>query len=742
LDGESTCKSKNNCYYKRVHNEDNIIRFKNRLSKVNWNEVLDNNNADDDYDKFVKHLKDVYDECIPLKKYRSKPKKDPRSPWITRGLLNSINTKNKLYKQYLRCPNDNTQQKFKTFRNKLHGLIRKSKRNYFFKKFEDAKNNMRQTWKTINNVIGRTQKQTLSEQYKRESGTIITDPTVISNEFNDFFVNVGPKLASQIHNSGKNYYDYLRAPCQKSIFMKPITESEILKIINKFDKNKSAGHDDIGNLIVKRVANEIVQPLTAIFNLSLSTGHVPQQLKIAKVVPIYKKDAAEIMSNYRPISLLPCFSKVLERLVFNRSIQFLNSNNILNEKQFGFRANHSTSMAIMQLVDKINTAVEHNETTIGVYLDLSKAFDTIDHHILLHKLEHYGFRGIVYNWFKSYLDNRKQYVNFNNNKSELKSTICGVPQGSILGPLLFILYINDITNTSTMLDFILFADDTTILYSSDDIVNKVPLINKELSEVTNWFKANKLSVNASKTNYMVMGTPRMTSIDKSDDCTLQRNIDIILENTSLQRVTSTKFLGVLIDENLTWKNHIGGISKTISRNIGIINKLKFFMPEHILRTLYYTLVLPYLNYGILIWGDTCKTYLEKLHKLQKWAMRTISNSHYRSHSEPIFHKYDILKIYDSYKLELGAFMYKYSTNQLPNSFDNFFTKRSDIHSYHTRSRDKYNHTRNKKVFTDQSIRTTGPLIWNSLNDNIKLAHSIKQFRNKYKSNLISTYMPN
>ena len=272
-----------------------------------------------------------------------------------------------------------------------------------------------------------------------------------------------------------------------------------------------------------------------------------------------------------------------------------------------------------------------------MYLDLPKAFDTIDHDILLHKLDYHGFRGIVLDWFRDYLSNRTQYVSYNDNKSDLKTILCGVPQGSILGPLLFILYINDITNMSTLLDFLLFADDTTILYSSSDIVSKIPLINMELSEVSNWFKANKLSVNATKTNYMIMGTQHMTSIEDQS----VSNIDIILDKTKLKRVDKTKFLGVTIDENLSWKNHIDGITKTISRNIGMINKLKFIIPERILHTLYCTLVLPYINYGILIWGKACKTYLEKIHKLQKWAVRIISNSHYRSHSAPLFQKHDI-----------------------------------------------------------------------------------------------------
>ena len=217
------------------------------------------------------------------------------------------------------------------------------------------------------------------------------------------------------------------------------------------------------------------------------------------------------------------------------------------------------------------------------------------------------------------------------------------------------------------------------------------------------------------------------------------NVDIILDKTKLKRVDKTKFLGVTIDENLSWKNHIDGITKTISRNIGMINKLKFIIPERILHTLYCTLVLPYINYSILIWGKACKTYFEKIHKLQKWAVRIISNSHYRSHSAPLFQKHDILNIYDSYKLELGVFMYKYFNGLLPMSFNAFFTKLSDIHNYETRNRSNYNPTRNKKVFADKAIRTTGPILWNSIDKNIKKSISTKCFRKLYKSSLINSY---
>lgn len=230
-----------------------------------------------------------------------------------------------------------------------------------------------------------------------------------------------------------------------------------------------------------------------------------------------------------------------------------------------------------------------------------------------------------------------------------------------------------------------------------------------------------------------MGTPYMTS------AVTLKNINVLLDETSLERVEFTKFLGVLIDENLTWKTHINCVSKTLSRNIGIMNKLKLYLPERILRSLYCTFILPHLNYGILIWGNTCKTYLDKIKKLQKWAVRVISNSHYRSHTKPIFAKYDLLNVEDIYYLELGVIMFKHSINELPNAFHNYFSKRSDIHEYLTRHIDDLNLTNNKKVFSDQSIRSGGPIFWNPLEKNLKCSKSTKYFRTKLKQKLISKY---
>ena len=302
---------------------------------------------------------------------------------------------------------------------------------------------------------------------------------------------------------------------------------------------------------MKKVYTGLVSPCVYIINLSLNTGIVPEAMKLAKVVPIFKNSGTNtIMKNYRPVSLLPVLSKVLERIVYNRLFHYLMKHKFFSASQYGFQPNRSTEYAILELQDRIMKIMNKKECCVGVFMDLSKAFDTLDHKILLDKLYHYGIRGVAHDWFRDYLSNRKQYVHINGTSSGQLPISCGVPQGSILGPLLFLVYVNDLATVSEHALTILFADDTNLIYNGKTYNELKILIKNDLSKISHWFKANKLALNESKTKYMIFHT----SYNKPPF-----SFQIILNNIELERVENSKFLGVIIQENLMWNTHINYI---------------------------------------------------------------------------------------------------------------------------------------------------------------------------------------
>ncbi len=280
--------------------------------------------------------------------------------------------------------------------------------------------------------------------------------------------------------------------------MLPTDAEEVINIVGKFSDKSSFGCDLIPFDIVKKSIKSIAPLMAAVVNCSFRNGSFPDELKIAKVCPIFKNGSTNLFSNYRPISLLPSFSKIFEKLMYCRLDSYITSKNILTSSQYGFRQKHSTYMALLDMYNKLSSAIDNRDFAIGIFIDLSKAFDTINHKILLSKLQYYGIRGVPLLWFDSYLTNRKQYVYYNNVSSSKSDIKCGVPQGSILGPLLFLLYINDIVKSSSILQFIIFADDTNLFFSSKNFIDLARTVNAELVKLSDWFCANKLSLNVKK----------------------------------------------------------------------------------------------------------------------------------------------------------------------------------------------------------------------------------------------------
>ena len=683
---------------KTIFNYQQIDNFKQHLVSR-----LDKLHMEKDPEEACNHIIKAYTDGISKfsRTTTFSRKTDFLKPWMTSAILCSINHKNILFMEKLRKPSASNVNKYNTFRNCLNKTILNAKKRYYNDQFAKNEHNPKKTWETLNKLLRHKSKvHDMPSKFVNDADEELNGSDTISEGFNKFFTEVGEKLKQRIH---KNDTDPLKFVQNTEINMTlaQVNDNDVEQIILQL-KDVGAGFDGINSKIFKRSYKPILSKLTYFFNLCLTTCIFPKPLKIAVIKPIFKSGDKCSFHNYRPISILPFISKILEKIIYYQLFTFISQNNILTDSQFGFRNNHSTYMPIMLIQNLISEALENNECVVGIYLDLCKAFDTVDQYLLIKKLNKYGIQGNALQIITSYLSERMQTVSIDNYKGRLRNIGIGVPQGSILGPLLFIIYINDIINIDMGGQFFIYADDTAIFFKHSNTVALQNMVCNALPKISDWLEANYLTLNTSKT-FTQIYTKRRAEIA----------IHVQINGVEIKEMEKIKYLGVLIDSDMKFTSHINSITNIVSRNIGMIARTKQFLSKKQLLQLYNSLIFPYINYCCFIWGSNYESQIKKLIILQKRYMRITEGIFPPQSATPIFKKHNILKVKEIAHLQMLLIMHKYLFDELPPAIRRLL-QLSPEPSHPTR---QVNHflnkfsTKNYRLFTFAYL---GPKLWNNM----------------------------
>ena len=697
----------------RDFNTTNIENFRSKCGELEWGNFSGDPNSDANH--FVMSVNDLYRESFPLR-VKDLSHKRLMKPWLSSDLLKLIKTKALYYKKLrLNLIGENVYKKFK---NRLVNSIRRLKRSYYFNAFKNYKTDIKKTWKIVSDLVG-TKKNVHAKISLVVDGEETDDCMVIAEHFNNYFCEVATHLECNIPPPTLDPVQNIIGNYPNSIYLANVTNSEILDIVKKLN-NSSYGLNSISTRMFKVVADVLVDPLCTIINTSFQSGIFPDCLKHAVVTPIFKSGTSTDSSNYRPISILPLLNKIIEKCMLSRLSKFMDKFGIINSCQFGFLKGKSTSDGILNFVEYVYGKLNTREHTIGVGVDLSKEFDTVNHDILIRKLFRYGVRGVVSSWFRSYLAGRTQSVRVGDAISSKRSTTSGVPQGSVLGPSLFILYINDVVNISVDPHFTLYADDTTIALSNSNLNDLVQDLNSNLNLFHTWTINNRISLNANKTSALFI----------SNRSNVGNVPPITINNVVIPYCDCIKFLGVFLDSRLNFSRQLQYVCSKVSKAAGIFFRINKLIPLNVLIKLYYSLVYPFILYGVLVWGGAADTHLNPLFLIQKRIIRTITSSDFLSPSQPLFYKCKILKLKDVYKLLIGIHMYN---RNVENDIE------YPSHDYDTRFRINAVPSFQRLSQSQRSLTFSGPTNWNSIPEEIRNSASINTFKKNYKNFLLNSY---
>ena len=585
-------------------------------------------------------------------------------------------------------------------------------------------NDMKKNWMLLNNILGKNVKTSHSEFVI--DGVKTSDACIISKSFCKYFISYPQSIHDGIPISNHDFSNIIPLNNRSMVFMHS-SDEEVEDIVGRIKKNGNL--EDISMKFLKISLHYVTKHIKDLFNLCIQFGSYPDCLKVAQVTPIHKKNSRENICNYRPISVQSNLSKIFDNMFYNRIQSFFQTSSLLLENQYGFRKKKNTELATLDLVNKILPAIENKSYAICVFLDYKACFDTISRSILYRKLERYGVRGIALDLVKSYYENRKQYVAFNACKSDIMLQELGVVQGSKCGPLFFDIYSNEFSILCSNDKHILYADDTCLIYVSDDFQSLIHHVNRRLKLIVEWCNFNKICLNPSKSEFMVISN-RKHALHPA----------LRLHDEDLQLTNSFKYLGIHLDKDLKFQSQVDHINSKLSSFCGITYRIRNRLNLSAAKNMYYACVYSTMTYCMAVWGGAaiCTHRCDRTIRLHKRIVKNLFTNHYDD-ATCIFKAAGILKFIDIYKLLVSIYMYKILELDLYPSLKNSLNLSIPDHRYQTRNRLDFNMPFIRVETMRINYKHQFTMIWNELSPQIKRQPTLSSFKAALIKSFIEEY---
>ncbi|CAF2088983.1 unnamed protein product [Rotaria magnacalcarata] len=699
------------------------------------NNIYNTDNVDEQVRIFTKVFQESLEKCAPIV---TRNLKRPPAPWLTEEVRTKMSERDHLLRIFRQNVSEIAAQRaYQNSKKEVKRLVKKAKKQHYQSRLKDNKGNLKAIWKIVNEIIPRK-----SQNHDPSSG--LPDMQKIANDFNAFFSSIGKNTYNEVKKSDmdknkncdkENFKHCTKLPKINSLNNlfrpKPITPQGLIVIINNLHNTNSVGHDGIALKYLKDSSNIMYKYLLTIINTSINTGVCPKQWKEAIVKPLHKNGDSSLPSNFRPISLLPILSKILEKAVADQLIMYLESNNLISNCQYGYRHHLSTELALLKITEEVYKAIENKEICLLTLLDLSKAFDTVNPELLLRKLLEINVSTF---WFENYLSGRTQSVKLNNTTSHQNVIEFGVPQGSILGPILFLIYINDIVKNLRNCIVVMYADDIQLIHKGKlgEIENIIKNTEENLNRLKRRYDYLGLKINANKTQCMFVGSPFF--INK-----INNNLRLNFDGHKIAFSDNVKTLGVIFDKFLSFEKHVNDLCRKTKSTLIYIQRMQHKLDLATRTMVVDSLVLSKLNYCPLIWGRCNDSLIKDVQTVQNFAAKVACGGGKKSDkATPFRKKLNWLTVKNNLKLTESVFVFKVINTQIPKSCGiNFPTNNTRNIGCFLRNNDNLAIPLITSRQGRRSIMYTGPLLWNSMPQNIRSLTSVSSFKANVKKLLLS-----